>query len=73
MRAIQTDKIDLISRKYQIMVVSMLKNWSYRYSNYYFIKFIGFMSIYYTFNMYIVSSHTVFNFLYFGSIDLLLV
>ena len=33
-RTIQTCKTDLISRRYQIMVVNMLKNWSRRYSNY---------------------------------------
>ena len=43
MRVIQTSNLDLISRRYQLMVVDMLKNWSCRYSNHYFIKFITFM------------------------------
>ena len=46
----------------------MLKYWSYRYSNYYSIKFIGFMSIYYVINL-ILTSYIVFNHLYFGFID----
>ena len=70
-RAIQTGKIDLISRRYQIMVVNMLKNWSCKYYNYYFIKFVGFMSIYYAINLDIVSSCMIFSYLYLGSIDLL--
>ena len=49
-------KTYLISRRYQIMVASMLKNWSCRYSNHYFIKFVGFMSFYYVINLNIVSS-----------------
>ena len=40
-KAIQTDKADLISQMYQIMVVSILKNWS-RYYIHYIIKFVGF-------------------------------
>ena len=60
-RVIQTSKADLISRKYQIMVVNMLKNWSYRYSSHYFIKFVGFIPIYYTINLNIVLSYMVFN------------
>ena len=43
MRVIQTSNLDLISRRYQLMVVDMLKNWSCRYSSHYFIKFITFM------------------------------
>ena len=38
------------------MVFSILKNWNRRYSSYYIIKFIGFMSIYYAINLDIVSS-----------------
>ena len=53
------------------MVVGMLKNQSSGNSNHYIIKFIGFISIYYTINMYIVSSFMVFSNLYLGSIDLL--
>ena len=53
------------------MVVSMLKNWSRIYSNHYIIKFVGFMPIYYTINLDIVSSYMVFSYLYLGSIDLL--
>ena len=69
--AIQTGKVDLISRKYQIMVVSMLKNWSCMYYSHYFIKFIGFMPIYYTINLDGVSSCMVFSYLYLGYIELL--
>ena len=69
--AIQIGKVDLIRRKYQIMVVNMLKNQNYRYSSQYFIKFVGFMLIYYAINLNIVSSCMVFSYLYLGSIDLL--
>ena len=61
---IQTGKEDLISQIYQIMVVSMLKNWKHRYSSQYIIKFVGFMSIYYAINLDIVSSCMVFSYLY---------
>ena len=67
MRAIQIYKIDLINQIYQIMVVSMLKNWSY---SHYFIKIICFMSIYYIINLDIVSSCMVFKYLYFRFINL---
>ena len=53
------------------MVVGMLKNWSCRYSSYYIIKFVGFLSIYYAINLDIVSLCMVFKYLYLGSIDLL--
>ena len=66
-----TDKTNLISRIYQIMVVSMLKKWNHRYYNHYIIKFVGFISIYYAINLDIVSSFMVFSILYFRSIDLL--
>ena len=65
---IQTDKTDLINPIYQIMVVSILKNWSPRYSSNYIIKFVGFMSIYYVINLNIVSSYIVFSYLYLRSI-----
>ena len=68
---IQTGKTDLISRRYQIMVVSMLKNWSCSYSSQYFIKFAGFMPISYAINLNIVSSYMIFSYLYLESIDLL--
>ena len=71
-RMIQTSKADLINRKYQIMIVNMLKNWSRRYSSHYIIKFVNFMSIYYVINLDIVSSYMIFIYLYLGSIDLLL-
>ena len=61
---IQTGKTDSMSRKYQIMVVGLLKNWSRRYFNHYIIKFVGFMSIYYAINLDIVSSLMVFSNLY---------
>ena len=51
MWVIQTDKVDLISRKYQIMIIGVLKKLSHKYSNHYIIKFIGFMPIYYTINL----------------------
>ena len=66
-----TDKTNLISRIYQIMVVSMLKNWNRRYYNHYIIKFIGFISIYYAINLDIVLSFMVFSNLYLRSIYLL--
>ena len=55
MRKILTSKADSINQKYQIMVISILKNWSYRYSNNYIIIFVGFISIYYDINLDIVS------------------
>ena len=70
MRAIQIGKADLISRIYQIIIVS-LKNWNCKYYSHYIIKFVGIMPIYYTINLDIVSSFMVFSFLYLGSIDLL--
>ena len=79
--AIQTGKSNLISRIYQIMVISILKNWCYRYSSHYFIKFVGFIPIYYAINLnivllcmvfsYLYLSCMVFSYLYLGSIALL--
>ena len=54
---IQTGKADSVSTKYQIMVISMLNNWNRRYSSYFLIKFVGYMSIYYSINLDIVSSY----------------
>ena len=48
------------------MVVNMLNNWNRKYSSRYIIKFVGFMLIYYTINLDIVSSCMVFSYLYFG-------
>ena len=67
---IQTDKTYLLNPIYQIIVVSILKNYSCRYSNNYIIKFIDFISIYYIINLNIVSC-IIFNYLYFGSINIL--
>ena len=58
--AIETGKTDLISQRYQMMVVSMLKNWSRRYSSHYIIKFVDFMLIYYAINVDIVSSSSIY-------------
>ena len=69
--AIQTGKADLISPRFQIMVISILKNWSRRYFSHYIIKFIGFMLIYDDINLDIVLFCMVFRYLYLGSIDLL--
>ena len=52
--AIQTNKVDLINKRYQIMIVNILKNWSCKYFSHYFIKFVGFMLIYYVINLNIV-------------------
>ena len=71
MGVIQIGKADLISRKYQIMLVNMLNNWSRTYSSHYIIKIVSFISIYYTINLDIVSSYMVFSYLYLGSINLL--
>ena len=74
MRVIQTSKTNLINRRYQIKIVSILKNLknrSRRYSNNYIIKFVGFMSIYYAFNLNIVLFCMIFSNLYIGSIDIL--
>ena len=69
-RTIHTCKTYLISRRYQIMVVSILKNYGHRYYSHYIIKFVGFMPIYYTINLGIVSSYMVFSCLYLGFVDL---
>ena len=71
MKEIQTGKTNWISRRYEIMIVSMLKNLNHIYSSHYIIKFVDFMSIYYVMNMNIVSLFMVFRNLYLGSIDLL--
>ena len=71
MGAIQTGIVDLINPRYQIIFVSMLKNWNLKYSSHYIIKCIGFIQIYYVINQDIVSSHMVFSYLYLGSIDLM--
>ena len=68
---IQISNAYLIDRIYQIIVISMLKNWSCRYYSHYFIKFIGFILIYYVINLNIVSSCVIFSYLYFRFIDLL--
>ena len=65
-RTIQIGKVDLINRRYQIMFVSMLKNWNRRYSSYYIIKFVVFIPIYYVINLNIVSSYMVSSYLYLG-------
>ena len=69
--AIQTGKTDLIRQRYQIMIISMLKNLNCRYLSHYFIKFIGFISIYYAINLDIILFCIVFSYLYLESIDLL--
>ena len=70
-RAIQISKTDLISQIYQIIVVSMLKKWGYIYYSHYFIKFVGFMLIYYAINLDIVSSYMIFSYLYIRFINIL--
>ena len=60
----------MINLRYQIMVISMLKNLSRRYSSHYIIKFIGFIPTYYVINLNIVLFYIIFNYLYFGFIDL---
>ena len=52
--AIQTSKANSNNRRYQIMVGSMLKNWSPIYYSHYIIKFVGFMLIYYIINLDII-------------------
>ena len=71
MEAIQTDKTDMLDPRYQIIVVSILKNWNRKYSNHYIIKFVSFISIYYAINLNIVLSCMIFTYLYIGSIALL--
>ena len=70
MEAIQTDKSDLINRIYQIMIVGKLNNLSCGYSSHYFIKYVGFILIYYFINLDIVSSCIVFSYLYFEYVNL---
>ena len=67
MGAIQIGKTDSISQRYYIIVVSMLNNWCPIYFSHY-IKFVGFMMIYYTTNLDIVLSFMVFSNLYIGFI-----
>ena len=57
-KAIHTSKAD------SIIVFNVSKNQSHKYYNYYIIKFIGFMSIFYVINLDIISSYTVFSDLY---------
>ena len=64
-------QVDMLGQIYQIIVVSMLKNWSHRYSNHYIIKFVCFLPIYYAINLDIISSYIVFSYLYLISIHLL--
>ena len=71
MEEIQIGKTNWISRRYEIMIVSMLKNLNHIYSSHYIIKFVDFMSIYYVMNLNIVSLFMVFRNLYLGSINLL--
>ena len=59
MRKIQIGKMDSISRRYQIIIINMLKNRSSSYSSHHIIKFVGFMPILYAINLYIVSSSIV--------------
>ena len=59
-----------MSRIYQIIDVSMLKNCSRRYSSWYIIKFVDFMSIY-AINLDLVLPFMVLSNLYLGFIDLL--
>ena len=54
MRVIQISKMDSINQRYQIMVISMLKNLSRIYYSYYVIKFVGFIQIYYAINLDII-------------------
>ena len=60
MEEIQIGKTNWISRRYEIMVVSMLKNLNHIYSSHYIFKFVDFMSIYYVMNLNIVSLFMVF-------------
>ena len=71
MEAIQISKTNLFNRIYQIIIINMFKNMSRKYYSHYIIKIVGFMPIYYTINIVIVSSCMVFSYLYFRSIDLL--
>ena len=71
MRAIQTSKTDSIGRKYQIMIVSILKNWSSRYSSRYIITFVGIIQSYYAINLILFHTYMIFSNLYLGCIDLL--
>ena len=62
--AIQIGKMDLINKRYQSIVFSMLKNKSRRYYNHYIIKFIGFISIYYVINLDIILYYIIVSYLY---------
>ena len=71
MRAIQIGIVDSINRNYQIMIVSILKNLSHRYSSHCIIKFVYFMRSYHVINLDIVSSFMVFSNSYLRSFNLL--
>ena len=71
MEVIQIDKTYLINQRYQILIISMLKNLSYKYFSHYFIKIMGFIPIYYIINLNIVLFYMVFIYLYLGSMNLL--
>ena len=62
--AIQVDKANSINQMYQIMIISVSKNWNHKYLSHYIIKFVCFMSIYYDINKYIDSSCISFSNLY---------
>ena len=59
-----------MNRKYQIMGIGMLKNYS-KYFSHYIIKVVGFILIHYAINLDIVSSFIGFSNFYHESIDLL--
>ena len=65
------DKTYSINRIYQILMVNILKNLNHKYFSYYIIKFLRFMSIYYTMNLDIVPLFIFFSNLYLKSIYLL--
>ena len=68
-------KIDSIKTSSQIMVVSMLQNWSHIYSSHHrIIKCVGFKSIHCTINLNVATSSKVFSeFDYIFLLDVLLV
>ena len=66
--AIQTNNANLIN---QIMVVSMLKNWSCRYSSHYFIKICRLYADLLCYELGYCLSYMVFSYLYLGSINIL--
>ena len=68
MKTIQIGKTYSINRKYHIIVIRILKKLTNGYSDHYIIKFISFMSLYYSIYLDFISLFIIFSNLYIESI-----